>query len=709
VLNTNRIRPNQVQHAECGIASMAYIFDYFLIDSDIHQLRRRYPNFCQGMTPFHIKQVAEDYKIDCKVYDLTYDDLNSIKTPVILLTRSNHFIVLLSKLENNCFEVYDPTIGLRKIGEIEFSSLFLGVTIEFIPPESNARSPTNIIRSIFNLYSDEKVLYKTILVILFWSIVVQAFSIITPFFSKYLIDTVAPSQDYNLLFITSIVFLMTSILGHLFSFIRSKITLKLGQSLSYDAMKDVFNHLIVLPISYFENRHIGDISSRMNSMSKIQQTVISDVPGLCINFVVIISTFLVMIYMEWRIATVSFIFIVTQLYYSHRLNQKRHYLESKRVESSAELGTSTLEVIQSNTAIKAFGIEGIMSKKWEGMHKQSFSDIYNTSNQSITQGFFESIISTSHYIFITCLGIWFIMNPMSNFTVGSLIAILAYQGMLSGATRSFVRELNNLNRLRVHIERLEDIILTQAEREISESNELPTEITSPYVSFENVTFNFGHGNKNLINNFNFEFKSSKTIVIIGKSGSGKTTLAKLILGLYANYSGRIVINGDEIGNVSKSLLNQNTGVVMQNDRLFSGTVAENIALFESKFDQQRVEYVAKLANIYNDIIDKPLRFKTQVGGLTSSFSSGQTQRILIARAIYSNPRMLIMDEGTANLDEKNEIEIAKNLLKLDCLKIYITHRPALLNFANEIFHLTESGIIAINRNEADKIIAGNIS
>jgi ATP-binding cassette subfamily B protein RaxB len=279
------------------------------------------------------------------------------------------------------------------------------------------------------------------------------------------------------------------------------------------------------------------------------------------------------------------------------------------------------------------------------------------------------------------------------FSVGLLLAFVAYKDQFLGRVSELINKGVDLTMLRVHSERLADIALTETEPRGLVVNAGDTAHLPAMIEARNVSFRYSENDPWILENVNFRVELGGSVAIIGPSGGGKTTLLKLLAGLLQPTKGEILVNGEPINRLGLENYRTMIGVVMQDDQLFAGSIAENICFFAEEPDQKRIEACAELAAVHSDIASMPMGYNTLIGDMGTALSGGQKQRVLLARALYRRPGILLLDEATSHLDVEREYAVNRALRSLRITRLVIAHRPETIRAADRVLAL-ESGAIA---------------
>lgn len=349
----------------------------------------------------------------------------------------------------------------------------------------------------------------------------------------------------------------------------------------------------------------------------------------------------------------------------------------------AQEETYLMETMRAIRAIKLHTHEAVRENGWRNRYADVISATYRAETYGIRLDLAEDLLFGLQFLLVVYLGAHAVLQQ--ELTIGLLLAFLAYRGSFTASASALVDQLQRFRLVGVHLERLSDIVGEKKEelRVTPRAGLLP----APAIRAEALSFAYGPSEAPIFDSIDFEVPAGAMVAIVGPSGAGKTTLIRILLGLLAPTGGRLLIDGVPLGPATLSAWRGRIGAVMQDDHLLTGTLADNIAFFDPRIDPQLVENAARAARIHDDIVRMPMAYQSLIGDMGAALSAGQRQRILLARALYRDPDILFLDEGTANLDEENERAIAAMIARLPVTRIVVAHRPALVARADLVYRL----------------------
>jgi ATP-binding cassette, subfamily B, bacterial CvaB/MchF/RaxB len=694
-LSSARSKPVlQTEAAECGLASLTMVARHHGHDVNLAGLRRRYPTSIQGATLPQLMAIATDLGMAPRAVRLELTDLGQLALPAVLHWDLNHFVVLES-VGGNRAVVLDPASGRRIYTLDELSRHFTGVALELKPVTDFKPIQAKTTTRLTDLWSHISNFRSAFIQVLVLSLVLQFTTLLIPFYMQIIVDEAVTQADSNLLFLLFISFAVIYGLSDVTKALRDWVMMTLGQSLSFDLGGNVVRHLIRLPLPYFERRHVGDLLSRVGSIQPIQKLLTSGLVNMVIDLVLVLVTLVVMIMVSPMLATI--VLVCTLLFIG--VNQLVYPLMRRRSEQEivARAGEATylMESIRAIRAIKIHGHEAQRESGWRNQYASVISASYRSGMLGIGANLAETVLFDFAFLLCAFLGAGQVID--GKMSIGVLLAFLAYRSSFVGSATSLVDQVLRWRLLSVHLERLSDIVCEPREELTAHIRQAV--LPGPAISLDTVSFRYDEAGPPILNRVSLEIPAGSLVALVGPSGAGKTTLMRLLLGLQPVTAGQILIDGRPLNAAMMAGWRARVGAVLQDDCLLTGTLADNIAFFDAEADQGRIIAAARYAGIDGDIARMPMAYETLIGDMGSSLSSGQRQRIFLARALYRDPDVLFLDEGTANLDPETELRIADMIAKLPMTRVVIAHRPALVERADYVISLAD-GVAQLRKNRA---------
>lgn len=682
----------QSEAAECGLASIVMVARHYGHRINLAGLRQKYPPSVRGSTLEQLMAIASDLELAPRAVRLDLDELDKLQKPAILHWDMNHFVVL-EKVAGGMATIVDPANGRRRIPVTKISTHFTGVALELTPTAAFKPVEARITTKLSDLWSRFTNFRGPFTQIFVLSLVLQLLTLLMPFFIQLVIDEAIGQGDTSLLTILLIGFGSIYALSAVTQALRDWVILTFGQSLSFQLGGNVIRHLLRLPLGYFERRHVGDLLSRIGSISPIQSLLTKGLVNVLIDSALLVTTLIVMLMISPAltgiVVTITVAYIaINQLFYP----TLRQYTEEEIIARAGE-ETYLMESMRSIRAIKLHGHEAARESGWRNRYAEVISASYRSKMIDIKLDLFQEILSDLSFMLTVYFGALAVIDQ--RLTVGLLLAFLAYRSSFTSSARSLVSQFQKWRLLGLHLERLSDIV-----GEKKEDVRLPqvrnANLTSPHIRIENLTFSYGPTEPPIMTDLTLDIPSGSFVAITGASGCGKTTLLRIMLGLLPQNAGKIIVDQVPLGPATMGTWRSRIAAVMQDDYLLSGTLAENISFFDPQPNERRIEQACRLACIHEDIVKMPMAYHSLISDMGSALSSGQRQRILLARALYRDPDALFLDEGTANLDQTTENEIARMLSILQITRVVIAHRPALVEAADIVLRM-EGGKLILER------------
>jgi ATP-binding cassette subfamily B protein RaxB len=677
----------QSEAADCGLACLTMIAAFHGHRVNLGGLRQRYPTSIKGATLADLMRVGSDLGLSPRAVRLELDEISQLQTPAILHWDLNHFVVL-EKVTGKGVTILDPARGRRNVSADELDRHFTGVALELSPVSDFTAVQAHSRTRISDLWSRLVNYRGAATQVLALSVLLQMTALLVPFFLQLTVDEAIGQSDRSLMVLLLVGFAAIYALSGVIKALRSWVVLTLGQSLSYQLGGNVVRHLLRLPLGFFERRHVGDLLSRIGSVQPIQSLLTQGVVNVVIDSILAITTIVVMALVSPFLMLLVLVSTAIYIGYGLLLLPGLRSRSEEEIIARAEEETFLMETLRAMRAIKLHGHEALRENGWRNRFSEVISAGYRTNIYDIKLSLGESLLFNAQLLLTVYFGALAVMDQ--NLTIGLLMAFLSYRMSFVSSATSLVSQWQKWRLVGLHLERLTDIV-GQAPEEIA-LQPRPSSRAAPSIRLDGLGFSYTQTEAPIFHDLTLDVPPGAFIAIVGPSGTGKTTLMRVLLGLLPPSNGRIAIDGAPLGPATYGSWRGRIGAVLQDDVLLTGTLADNIAFFDAKLDQDQVEVAAKLARIHDDIMNMPMGYQSLVGDMGAALSGGQRQRILLARALYRDPDALFLDEGTANLDEDNEAAIADMIRLLPITRIVISHRPALIERADIVYRL-DKGII----------------
>jgi ATP-binding cassette subfamily B protein RaxB len=685
----------QTEAAECGLACIAMVASYWGHQIDLSRMRQRFSISLKGATLKGVMTMAQRLSLQPRPLKLEMQHLPELKLPAVLHWDMNHFVVL-KRVTSIYAIIHDPGVGERRLALDEVSKHFTGVALELTPTgEFSSKNERRDI-SLLSLLGRVVGLRRGLGQILLLGLALQGCALVAPFYMQWVIDEALLAADNELMTVLGCGFLLLVVLQASIGAVRSWVTTVLSTNLNFQWFGNAFTHLMKLPLPYFENRHTGDIVSRFGSIQTIQKSItIQFVEGI-IDGVLVLGTLVMMCLYSLQLAVLACCAVV--LYAALRVLIFAPMKEAtcEQIIHAAKQQTHFLESVRGVQSVRLFGRCDERRAGWLNALADQFNSELRIAKLGLSYQTANNLLFGTERVIVIWLAALAVMD--AKFSVGMLFAFISYKDQFSQRMASLIDKLFEFRMLRLHGERVADIVLTQVEQDTFTHEVDPTEIT-PSIELRQISFRYSDSEPYIIKDLDLKINPDECIALTGPSGSGKTTLMKLLLGLLEPTSGDILIGGVKLANMGLSNYRQLIGTVMQDDMLFAGSVLDNISFFSTSPDQEQIVQCARLAAIDNEIMSMPMAYNTLVGDIGTGLSGGQKQRILLARALYKNPQLLVLDEATSHLDVWNEQAVNAAIQSLKLTRIIVAHRPETIAMAERVVVLHAGKIVQDVRQE----------
>jgi ATP-binding cassette subfamily B protein RaxB len=684
----------QSEAAECGLACLVMICNHLGHDIDLVSARQICQPTLRGASLKQLVSMAGSFHLKARPLQVKLDALGQLKLPAILHWDFHHYVVLEAVASTHAV-ILDPARGRIKITKQELSDSFTGIALELSrsPEFQPIRARSRI--QLSTLFGNWSTLGRAAAAVVPAIIMIEICGLTLPLIFRHLIDNA--DSALNVWQLLAVGVLLVTV-GVFFQILRGGLVCRVTAQSFAPQSAFLFRHLLGLPFRYFESRHPSEVISRFGSLTAAHRllTVRSLDAAIDGVFCCVMVGILAITSPTAAIAVLVAIGLaaVVQLAWAGPL----FTLSANTLRLDAIQSTELIESVRGVQTVKVSNLQAPRTDRFlmalsEYLNARTREQFAVTTSTAIQRGFFSLTL-----LAVVFLSAWAVND--STITPGTLLLIVAYASQALFRGERVVASFEDFRMLAVHIERLNDIALTTPEdppnqRNVTAQPDVPQ---NQFIGIElrDVWFRYSVHDPWLLTGFNLQIEPGRSTALIGPSGCGKTTVLKIILGLLTPERGEILVNGVSMQAFGKDQLRALTASVMQDDKLFSGSVAENIASFTWPVDMEAVQRVAGTALIKAYIVGLPMAFHTLIAGGGQSFSGGQRQRLLLARALYRNPRLLIMDEATSHLDGEREQKISESISALGITRIIVAHRQETIQTADRIVDLRDCQTVSRN-------------
>ncbi|VTS12870.1 peptidase domain-containing ABC transporter [Streptococcus pseudoporcinus] len=677
----------QLSETGCGVASICMILNFYGCKIHVADLNKKFNIARDGVSVKDLLKVSREYGLNSKAIKLN-DKKNLIQIqglfPCICIKDNNHYIVL-EKIKNNHVFYLDPEIGRIRLKIEEFNEIYSGVILSFTPNNTFRKiKQKNYIIKILKLGLLDKKIASIVVLI---SILIQLMTLFTPWFTKYIIDDVIGKEFIGnrwALFIYPFIFVLAY---GLFSFARCVMIAFLEKKYISSLKKTIVQKIFKLPLKFFDVRPVGEIVSRINNIDALQQIITNIITSVFIDFLTIVIVSVAMFKSSKYLAFLVFVIgllLCGVIYIFLRVVDKKNM---DAIVNREKTHSYLIQLFSNVSAMKTIdGNQGI-TEKWNEYYNNQILSEYRREK---TLGSYQSFM-IAYRLFPTLVILLYGSNLINEkiMTIGEMMAFISLTNLFLNPLATIIQNIFDFQFSSKLIDRLTEIILE--DEEIVNSGEYIKAIDS--IEFKNVRFSYtGDFNENVIDGISFKLKKSERLSLVGKTGCGKTTIIKLLLSLYHKYEGDILINNKNIEQYNIESYRKLFGVVLQDQMFFNDTIRNNVDILKNHTDEE-VILALKIASLDEDVKKMPFNIYTHIGDNGYNLSGGQRQRLAIARVLIQNPKLIILDEGTNQLDAITEDKIMRNLRDRNITLITITHRLSTITTSDQILFLNNGKIV----------------
>ena len=679
----------QTEAAECGLACLAMVASHWGHRIDLAAMRRRFSVSLKGATLKSLIGMAQALGLQSRPVKLEPAQLRDLRLPCILHWDMNHFVVL-KEMHRATLVIHDPAVGERHLALEEASRHFTGVALELAPGATFEKAEETERFTLLSLMGRVVGLKRGLAQLLLLGIAMEACALIAPFYLQWLVDEALVAADRDLVSVLGMGFLLLVLVQAATSAVRSWVTTVLATSLNFQWLGNVFAHLMKLPLAYFEKRHLGDIVSRFGSIHAVQKSLTTQFVEGVIDGLLVIGTLAVMLLYSLQLTAVAGLAAGVYALLRATVFASLREATAEQIIHAAKQQTHFLESVRGVQSVRLFDRMQERQSSWSNILADQFNAELRIARLSLSCQTVNTLLFGAERVIIVWLAAVAVLD--GRFSVGMLFAFISYKDQFSQRIAALVDKLFELRMLRLHGERIADIVRTSAEEEIQDP-ELDLQQVEPSIEVRNLSFRYADGEAFVLKDLNLVVPAGQCIAISGASGCGKTTLLKLLLGVLEPTCGEILIGGIGIKHLGLGNYRRLVGTVMQEDPLFSGSIADNISFFDPAASGSRIEACASQAVVHDEIAAMPMAYNTLIGDIGSGLSGGQKQRILLARALYKNPRLLVLDEATSHLDIGNEQLVNAAIARTALTRIVVAHRPDTIAMAQRVVVLENGRIV----------------
>ena len=676
----------QHDQSDCGAACLGMICKYYKMPIGLNRLRDMCNVSRDGTSMAALAEAAETLGFVTRGVRTGYEALMRTGLPAILHWEGNHFVVLY-EITRKDVRIADPALGLRTLSRAEFEKSWtnMALLLEYTDQVSENEPSRSSFKRFFPLIKP----YTPILIeVLLASLVLSLFGLASPVFTQTIVDQVLVHHDRDLLNLMLAGMVVVALFQMGTSTLRAYLIGYISARLSLTMLSRFYRHLLGLSMRFFALRRTGDLTTRFKENATIQRLFTDTTVSAILDFIMLFVYLGLMFYYNWELTLVMLIFVPLSvgltLIYTPILKSFSQRAFLARAEQSSVL----IDSLHGVDVVKAEAVERVTRWQWEGKFTKEIQIGFKRLKMEMLFGAGGSMINLLSSTVILWYGATLVME--GELSVGQLMAFNALIGNVMGPVMGLIGVWPEVQEARVALDRLNDVYDAKMEDARQRGHGMRLKRVEGRVIFDDVFFRYGVGSDEpyVLNNISLILEPGRKVAIVGRSGAGKTTLVKLVPRLFDPTEGRVVLDGMDVRDLDPHWLRRQVGMVMQDPFLFSGTIAENIAVGEADADMDRVLEVARMACVQDFVTEMPLGYETKVGEQGIGLSGGQRQRIAIARALYRDPGILIFDEATNALDTDSEGAIQANL------DLFLENRTAMI-IAHRLSTVRDADVIVV--------------
>ena len=694
----------QLEAAECGLACLAMVCGYYGKHVGIFELRHSFRISTKGATVQSLVQAARSAGLLSRVLKVGMGSIHRLQLPAVLHWNLNHFVVLAER-KGGKYLINDPARGAHWLDEEEVSKQFTGIAMELTPQEgfeTRKRVPALTFSTLLRGVVGARGFFVQLALL---SLVLQLLALVSPLAVRLIIDNAAMQGDSEFLLVLAAGLGIVILASIALTVLRSKLIVYFSNQFSYHVAVRVFAHMVALPVAYFQARSYGDIVMRYRAVEPIRDLITKAFIPAVLDGIMGILTLLVLFLLSPLLALIPAAAAAgLAAVYLASAASSRSFQEARTTTRAIDI-SRVLELVRSIETVKGFGKEDLTRGHWQNLHAQFINANINVDRLAARLATVKTSATLAEEGLVIVIGAAMILG--GSLTVGTLLAFYLLNRFFIEKISQFTEQFLAFRDTSVQLDQLADI--TTAEPEQTASRSAGLQDVKGALSVDDVWFRYGDAEEWVLKGASFEVEPGEHLAIAGASGGGKTTLLKVASGLLMPTSGAVRLDGIPIARIDVASLREALLCVQQNDHLLTGTIAENISFFSPTLDWDRIVACAKMAYIYDEIMQFPMQFHTFVGDLQNSISGGQKQRICLARAFYQTPKVLGIDEGTSHLDPRAESAVTRTMSGLGITRITVAHRIETLRTADRILLIEDGKLRPVSLDEIKEIGNGRAS
>lgn len=674
----------QTESTECGLACIAMIAAYHGLVIDLPSLRRRYSTSLRGVDLARIIDILRDLGFDARALRAELEYLPTISAPVILHWDMTHFVVLDPGGKGKKVRICDPAKGATNIELKDASSHFTGIVLEVSPSHDFSPKQVEERLTLSKLTGPIKGLVKVAAQVLSIALAVELLTLLLPYQLQITLDSVLATGDMSLEWTIASIFFAVVLFLIFLNGVRAWLVTWAGGSISNQWTTNLFSHLLKLPLDYFEKRHMGDILSRFGSLGIIEHTLTNSFVEALLDGLTAMVIIIALLAYDWRLLLLTLIGVSTYGLLRFIFFRAVMSAQEQQIVATSKMQSELMESVRGAQTIKIAYKEADRNHRFANSVTDMVTKSVAVQRIDLAFGICTNALTSIHRLGIILAGAYLCIS--GKLSAGMLAAYLIYAEQFFARMVALANKFVEFRMLDLHKRRVADIALQ--ERGSTYIPRVTTDVEKFSISISGLSYRYSESDPWVIRDLNVDIQEGESFAFVGASGCGKTTLLKIILGLLEPDEGEVKIGGKKVCDISRYQAGQIFSAVMQDDQLFSGSIADNISFFDYAASFESVKEAAVAASVHDEIAAMPMGYETLVGDMGSSLSGGQKQRILMARALYRKPKIIVLDEATSHLDAMNESCANNAITAMNITRVIVAHRKETIAMADKVFDLS---------------------
>ncbi len=694
----------QMEATECGAASLAMIFGYYGKPLPLEQMRIETGVSRDGCNAKYILRAARKYGFEAKGYSKSVEGLLKVQPPCIIHWNFNHFVVW-EGIKGDYAYINDPAIGRRKLTMQDIDECFTGIVLTFQPTEEFKREKQK--SSLMHFIRQRlKGQYSSILALILIGLLLVIPGIVIPIFSQVFLDDILLGGNAGWISQLLVIMLGTALFQMGLTFYRGILLERLENKMALVSAYKFLSHMFRLPMNFFDQRYAGDLSNRVENNNSVSNFLAGELAESVLNgLVAIFYLVLLIIYSPLlsMIGIASVVINIALVLFSSRIIAD---LTMKQQQDQGKLAGALLAGLNMTSTLKASGAENEYVSRLQGYYaKTTALEQELGKRQEILNAIPQTAAEITNVLVMLVGGLLVIDGKM---TAGMLVAFNSLLASFTAPVNELVSFVYEIQTAKADMSRVEDIQKYQEDEKFAETETIPMERKlQGNVEVRDISFGYSPVKPPLVEHFSFELSCGSSIAFVGASGCGKSTVSKIVSGLYMPWEGSVLFDGVDGRKIPKEILSSSISTVSQEITLFSGTIKDNLTMWNKNILDEDIINAAKDACIHDDITSKPGAYDFMLSEGGTNFSGGQRQRLEIARALVTNPSILIMDEATSALDAITEKKIVDNIKRRGCTCIIVAHRLSAIRDCDKIIVMQNGQIVQSGTHEELSQVEGH--